>query len=338
MRRAFRLTRAAALLAGLVGVTSSSAPAGEPPKTEEAACRVPALIVEEDPGLLAISDGVRRGLEEANLPRICRRRVEPDDTANWGLAAAEVAAEKAPFAVVFGRRAAARWIAAPHSTRTPTVYVDVATMAAGRPSPPAIEPPVPAAVVRAETPVEKWGKTLRDLLPGRPQLVVRIAWEAETAEAGAWRREVAEAAGLTLRVGVPEAGGFDAILDVSCGLGETPMPFETSLAEARARRIPLLSTDRSKFGRGAAVVLVPDHALLGRVAAEAARRLTAGEGIARPLAMSVTSLEVWVDLEAADAEGLKPPLPFLAAADRLRRGLGLDAKDAAGAAPAAGGR
>ena len=337
MRRLPRRAAALALTALLSGVASPAAPAGEPDRTEESACRVPALIVEEDPGLLAVYDGVRIGLEDANLPRICRRRVEPDDAANWGLAAAEVAAEKAPFAVVFGRRAAARWIAAPHSTRTPTVYVDVATLASGRPSPPALEPPVPAAVVRAETPVEDWGKAIRGLLPARPQPVVRIAWEAETAEAGRWRREVAEAAGLTLRVGLPEAGGFDAILDVACGLGETRTPFETALAEARARRIPLLSTDRAKFGRGAAVVLVPDHALLGRVAAEAARRIAGGEGVAHPLAMSVRSLEVWVDLEAADAEGLKPPLPFLAAADRLRRGLGAE-KDSGGAAPAVPGR
>jgi hypothetical protein len=315
-------------MAALLG-TSQRPAAGEPP-TEGTACRVPALKAEDDSGLLATYDGVRLGLEEANLPRICWRPVAPDDAAGWGRVAAEIAADRSAFAVVFGRRAAARWIAAPHAARTPTVYVDVATVAAGRASPPALEPPVPSAVVRAETPVERWGKTVRDLLPARPRPVVRIAWSDETAEAGAWRRGVAEATGLTLRMGAPDEAGFDAILDVACGLGETRTSFETSVAQARARRIPLLSTDRSKFGRGAAVVLVPDHALLGRVAAEAARRLAAGEGVSRPLALSVTSLEVWVDLEAADAEGLKPPLPFLARADRLRRGLVGDTPEPAG--------
>lgn len=286
------------------------------------ACAVPAFLLDDDPSLLSAYDGLRRGLEDAHLPRVCIRRVESDDDAGWSKALATVAAERPAFVVAFGRRAGARVAAGPlpgASGRIPCVYVDAAGSVAGRALPAIPDPPAPCAVVRAEPAFEGFGRVLRGLFPGRPQPTVVLPWTAESPEAATWRRAAAAAAGLELRLGTEGTAGADAFLDWSPGLGETALPFEDMLREARALRLPLLSADRNRFGRGAAVVHVPDFALLGRVAADACRRLGAGEGAGRPLRIAVLATETRVDLEAADAEGLVPPLPFLASADRLRR-------------------
>lgn len=286
------------------------------------ACAVPAFLVEDDPSLVSAYDGLRRGLEDAHLPRVCLRRVESDDDAGWAKVLAQVASERPAFVVAIGRRSVARVASSslPGPTgRIPCVYVDAATAIGGRAIPVLAEPPPPAAVVRAEPAFEGFGRVLRGLLPGRPQPTVVLRWTAETPEAAAWRRAAATAAGVDLRLSGEGAAGVDAFLDWTPGVGESVLPFEDVLREARALRIPLLSADRNRFGRGAAVVYVPDFALLGRVAADACRRVLAGEGADRPLRIAVVATETRVDLEAADAEGLVPPLPFLASADRLRR-------------------
>ena len=327
-----RAARGLLLWALLFALGQGSAPAGEPDESGTA-CRIPAFFADDDAGLARAYDGVRRGLEEASLPRICRRKVEPDDAGGWEKAAKEVSAEAPAFLVAFGRKAAARVLAAPFRRgegRIPAVYVDVAALVGDRAVPEALDPPAPCAVVRAEAAVEAWGRVVRELLPGRPQPGLRLPWTAESPEARSLRLLASAASGLDLRL-ARDGGGFDACFDWAPGVGETLEPFEATLAAARALRLPVLSADRARFGHGAAVVLVPDHALLGRVAAEAARRLADGEGADRPLRLVVRTTEVWVDLEAADEEGLKPPLAFLAAADRLR-------KAPAGAAPKEGGR
>ena len=286
------------------------------------ACAVPAFLVEDDPALVSAYDGLRRGLEDANLPRVCLRRLPSEDDAGWAKALAQVASERPAFVVVFGRRSGARVAAASLpglAGRIPCVYVDAATSVGGRALPAIPEPPLPAAVVRAVPSFEGFGRVLRSLLPGRPQPTVVLPWTAETPEASTWRKAAAAAAGIDLRLSGEGTTGADAFLDWSPGVGETVRPFEGVLREARALRIPLLSADRNRFGRGAAVVYVPDFALLGRIAADACRRLLVGEGADRALRIQVESTETRVDLEAADAEGLVPPLPFLASADRLRR-------------------
>jgi hypothetical protein len=175
---------------------------------------------------------------------------------------------------------------------------------------------------------EAWGRVLRDLLPGRPRPTVLVPWERETKEAAAWREAAGAEAGAAFRTRAEGGVAVDAILDLSPGLGEVPEAWDAVLGEARARRIPLLSAERARFRAGAAVVLVPDHALLGRVAADAGRRLLAGEGATEPLRLAVRTTRRWVDLEAADAEGLRPPLTFLAGADLLRRAAAGAAGDA----------
>jgi hypothetical protein len=310
-------------LAALGPALWAPARAEDPPREGSPACGIPAFVDEDDAGMrAAYDDGVRRGLEEANLPRVCLRRPERDDAEGWAALAKTVSAEAPPLVFAIGRRSAARVAAAPFArgaARIPCVYVDAVPVIGGRPTPPDLRPEVPAAVVRAHVGVEAWGKVLRDLLPGRPEPTALLPWESETPEAAAWRAAASAAAGVRLRTRREGAAAVDAILDLAPGLGERAEPFEAVLREATTLRIPLLSAERARFRAGAAVVLVPDHALLGRVAAEAGRRLLAGEGAAEPLRLVVRTTRTWVDLEAADAEGLKPPLTFLAAADLLRR-------------------
>src|SRR5262245_28802522 len=330
------MTRHAVLLLVAAALATAGRPARaeDPPREGSPDCLIPAFVDEDDAGMMfAYQDGVRRGLEEANLPRVCLRRPERDDAPGWERLAAKVSAEAPPLVFAFGRRSAARVRAAAFrrgTDRIPCVYVDAALVAGGRPSPADPDPPPPCAVVRAHVTLEAWGKALRDLLPARPQPAALLPWASETKEAAAWRHAAEEAAKVSFRTRKDGAAGADAILDVAPGLGEVLEPFDAVVREAKTLRLPLLSGDRARFRAGAAVVLVPDHALLGRVAAEAGRRIVAGEGDPVPLRLAVRTTRVWVDLDAADAEGLKPPLTFLAGADLLRR------VPAAGSTPEAG--
>lgn len=318
-------TAAARLAAlALAALLSAGAPArAEPPMEGSPDCGIPAFVDEGDGAMtLAYRNGLMTGLEKANLPRVCLRRPDRDDDESWAKVAATVSAESPPVVFAFGRRSIARVAAAPFlrgRERIPCVYVDVIATVGGTPSVPDPEPAAPAAVVRAHVTVEAWGKALRALLPGRPSLTVLLPWTAETPEAAAWRRAAASAAGLDLRTRRDTPPVVDAILDLPAHLGETAEDFEATRREAHALRLPLLSADPGKFPKGAAVALVPDCALLGRVAAEAGRRLAGGEGAGQPLKVVVRATRTLVDLDAADAEGLKPPLPFLAAADLLRK-------------------
>lgn len=315
-----RVARAAAAVAvavlGLVGAAGPRVSAEDAPGSS--ACVVP-VFVDDDATLRAAYDGLRLGLEEASLPRACRRAPPTADEGGWATVAREVVAEGAPFVVAMGPVSCARVAAAPFAGpagRLPCVYVDVA-LSAGRvvaPEPPRV--PLPCAVVRAEVGFERVGRVLRDLLPGRPVPAVRFPWVAPSPVAVTLRAGLEAAAGVRL-VDDPSVPP-DVVLDAPGG-GEGSEPFSASLARATSLRVPVVSLDRGRFGQGAAVVVVPDAPLLGRVAAEAARRLVGGEGRDEPLRLSTRATETWVDLEAAAAEGLDPPVPFLARADRLRR-------------------
>jgi hypothetical protein len=169
-----------------------AARAEDPPREGSPACGIPAFVDEDDAGMrAAYDDGVRRGLEEANLPRVCLGpRPERDDEEGWARLAAQVSLEAPPLVFAIGRRSAARVAAAPFrrgAGRIPCVYVDAAPAVDGRPTPADLRPPAPAAVVRAHVGIEVWGKVLRDLLPGRPDPTVLLPWESETREAAAWR-------------------------------------------------------------------------------------------------------------------------------------------------------
>ncbi|MFV1959711.1 MAG: hypothetical protein ACC662_09910, partial [Planctomycetota bacterium] len=180
------------------------------------------------------------------------------------------------------------------------------------------KPAAPAAAVRPRIRGSRVAAVLRglDLAPGRPR--GELTWPAETPALAREARLLASAAGFQL---VTEGSGKppDVLLHLTLREGEHPRPFAESVARARREQIPLLSDDRAHWRHGAAVLVLPDDALLGRVAAEAGRELLAA---AQPLllARDVGVAEVYLDLEAARAEGLEAPLRFLAGADHLRRG------------------
>jgi hypothetical protein len=185
------------------------------------------------------------------------------------------------------------------------VYVDTAFVGVGFSFPPAPEVPLPAAIVRAEVPLDRWREVIHGLLPEKKTPRVNVPW---TVPGG-----VERTAGLVDALRAALDVEFDAPIDL-----ELDWVFHARIAE-RSGPAPVLSNNRARFGRDACVVVAPDHGRLGRLAADAARRLRAGEGRVEPLRLSLRSAEVWVDLDALDRAGLSPPLPFLASADRLRR-------------------
>ena len=310
------------LLLALLLVRGAAVARGGDPAAGSAACGIPCFLDDDDEGLRLAYDGLRTGLEDASLPRVCLRRPAQDDVAGWERVAFEVSAERPPFVVALGRRVGAHVAAGAFTGkdgRLPCVYVDIATSVGGRALPALPAYPAPCAIVRSVVPVEAWGPVLRALLPGRPQPTVLLPWSAETKEAAALRREASRGGGFDARLASEGIAAPDAILDWFPSAGETVESFAATLARSRSLRAPLLCLDAASFGRGAAVALLPDASLLGRVAADAARRLADGERDPSQLRVTTTAVELCVDLDAADGEGLSPPLPFLAAAHRLRR-------------------
>ncbi len=110
----------------------------------------------------------------------------------------------------------------------------------------------------------------------------------------------------------------DLDLHLRWGRG-TPAPYVDAVKRARSTGKILVSDDRGRFGQGAIVTLVPRHDLLGRAAAEVARKLRADPKAKLP-PHAIKGFEVWVDLEAADEQGIALPLAFIAKADKLKRG------------------
>jgi len=304
----------ALLVLVLVPPASPGARAGE-----DEAFRSPlrAVLFEDDADLLRVYDGIRRGLEHAQLPRVSQEA--PFGAADAKARAAVLArleAHPPPLLFVLGREAALAL--EKRLPDVPRVFVDRAWEVNGEAQPPAPQPKAPAAVVRSRIRGSRVAALLRGLAlgPGRPRGA--LTWPATTPALREKARGLAAAAGFEL---VTEGGGEppDVLLHLRLREGERPRPFAESVARARRAHVPLLSDDRAHWRHGAAVLVLPDDALLGRVAAEAGRELLAA---GRPLLLSrdVEVAEVWLDLEAARAEGLEAPLPFLAGADHLRRG------------------
>jgi hypothetical protein len=317
MRRARAALLALAAAAGPTAgapVLSAEEPSGAP------ACVVPAFVPADDAGLWTTYDGVRRGLEEASLPRVCRHPV-PETTAALEEALRPARGAGTPIAFAVGRVAGERCAAAvrtlPPERRPFFVYVDVALVSDARAFPSDPDVPLPAAIVRAEVPLRRWRSVVEALIPSeggrRPALFLP---PAEPGSPSVSPDALAEALGVVL---APQAGAARALLDWDL-LGRRAAP------GGEAGR-PVLSSDRGRFGAGACALVVPDHLRLGRVAADAGRRLIRGsEGRAAPLRVGVPTSEVWVDLDACDRFGFSPPLRFLAGADRLRRGPVADAE------------
>ena len=167
-------------------------------------CAVPAFLDDDDATLLAAYDGLRRGFEEAHLPRVCRRRRDGNDDAAWARAALDVSGGGAPLVVAFGRALCDRVAALPFLRpdgrgRIPCVYVETtATTRLGALADRA-DPAPPCAVVRAESSIEAIAGVLRRLFPRRERPRVGLAWAADAARP--WRDALEAAGARTQRRG-----------------------------------------------------------------------------------------------------------------------------------------
>jgi hypothetical protein len=321
-------------LTALLGAPATRA---EPePKREGVTCRHWAVLLPEDAGQHRVYDGIRKGLELAQLERVCLKDVTDEEASFKDLVAWHATlAKPEPLLFAIGRRAGARLVAAGYEG--PGVLMSTEVTAQGEliAPEPALGPRM--ARVRAEVAAEVWGAALREMLGLESDATpkVDVAWAEErpgqareSLSRFAWAAGVkvpGQASGWLLGSmdDNPHSGDVDpspprALLHVRLGVGERLLPFEKAREEALRLKIPLLSDDPARFGSGAVLVIVPDHQRVGRTAAEAGRRLWRNEpdALAKPLV--VRSTEVWVDLVAAQAIGLEPPLTFLAAADRVR--------------------
>lgn len=294
-------------------------------------CGLHAFVDADDAGVLALYDGLRKGLELAQLPRVCRA----DPTAATGgtagfleRLAAQASVDRAAGRAIgpvfaIGDASADAIIAS--GTRLPRVLALERYTNARKPLRP-LPTVAGAAVVYADLGVESIGRLLRRLT-GSKRPAVAWAWDAKAFPTSAHTPVMAfaDAAHVHLKAATPDAG-IQALLHLRLGLGERVLSFEEALRLARSLGVPLISDDRGRFGQGAVITLVARHALVGRLAADAARRMRlAPDKALAPRA--VPGLEIWIDLKSADAQSLAVPLPLLARADRLKRG----ARPAAGA-------
>ncbi|MHC5009715.1 MAG: hypothetical protein ACYTG6_02065 [Planctomycetota bacterium] len=293
-------------------------------------CPIRALLAEDDAGLRRVYDGIRKGLEQAQLPRVCLDFLAPDDDDDAVLD--RLAADPPPLLFVLGSEASRRL--GGRLAEVPRVYVDTAWLLGTETRPEEPAPPAPAAVVRGVMSARRLGDLLLGLFPEHPwqesPMPVHVSWPLGSAAdtAGSPGSAFREDARLELRGLADERGGGRALLHLRLGGGARPASLQQVLARAealverereRARGLPLISDDLAHWRNGAAVLVLPDHRLLGRVAANAGRELLEDHG--RPvLHRTVHGMEVRVDLGAARAQGFEPPLPFLAGADVLRRG------------------
>lgn len=291
-------------------------------------CDLPALRFERDGRLLKIYDGLRRGLEKARLGRVCEERVEEAPAALDAFARGLVAEQERaaagkrpqPVAFAFGDKACAALVG--RATTVPRVFVVTRFTAGSTPLAPLPKPEGPGSVVYADMRMERLGEVIGRLV-GKRWARARLAWSAvpKTAETALERARDVSALALS-PVGIDlegHAGPAEVILHLRLGVGETLMPLAEAALLARKAGVPLVTDDPLRFRQGvAAVVITTQHDLVGRYAAEAARVLTR-HPTERLRARGVRSMQVWVDLDAVDRQGLSLPLPFLARANVIYR-------------------
>ena len=310
--------------------------ASPPPGGEEGTgtrCGLYAVVDEGDAGMLKIYDGLRKGLELAQLPRVCR---EPGLDSEEARAAFLLRVRKAGQLPVFaiGESAVAS-LGGPKPGIT-RVFAFERYTAEGRPL---LDLPVwdRLAIVYAALPAERVGAILRGLTRKKTVVVYRTPSKIPGSDAKERRlKAFAQAAGIRWSAGGGASGGAssrvssavssavsrkapDVVLHLRLHGTAPRVSFAAALALARKLHVPLVSDDRSRFGHGAVVTLVGRHDLVGKAAAEVARRLRQDPRLKIP-PYGLPGIDVWVDLGAADDQGCVMPLPFLARADRLERG------------------
>lgn len=317
--------RAAALVAALVllGGTARGPGAIAPPllaaQPEGTGCRHWAVLLPEDGSQHRVYDGIRKGLELAQLQRVCLKDLPAGAADVPAFVAGLAAVEPHPLVFAVGERAAAALVDA--GLAGPGVVVSSGTTRGGAPLVGLRTLPPGLWRIRGEIAAEAVGSTLREALGvARPR--VAFAWDGAPGPLPAGLLAVAErfAEGAGLERVALEATGArapQALLHLRLGLDEALLPFAAAREQALRLRVPLVGDDLARFGAGAALVLAPDPERLGRQAAEAGRRLWVGE--APPAeSLGVRDLRVAVDVDAAEAQGWSPPLSFLAKAHDLR--------------------
>ncbi|MGE0190791.1 MAG: hypothetical protein AB7T63_02010 [Planctomycetota bacterium] len=317
------LVRLFALLGLVATIVASAAPARGGDEAGSPACVHGAVIERGDAGAQALYEGIRLGLERARWQRVCEELPPPDQgpealVRRWRerFEAARARGDVEPWLFVVGEALPPVELAA--LAALPHVVARTGYAIAGEP----LDAAVPAAprrgVVRGLAEAAWVGERLRAWC-GRER--PRVLWRGAGAEATVTRfLAAAEVDVVGERTPGREGEGvvFDAVLHLR--LDAAPRaPFDQALAAARAGGAPLVSDDRGRFGDGAALVLVPDHDLIGRVTADVARRLALAEEDA-PRERAVSAMRTWIDLEACDRQGLDVPWGLLASTDRLRRG------------------
>ncbi|MDJ0974425.1 MAG: hypothetical protein QNJ98_08205 [Planctomycetota bacterium] len=292
-------------------------------------CDLHALRFETDARLLKMYDGLRRGLEKARLGRVCLAPAK-NEAASLDAFAETLRTEQAeagegkraqPIAFAFGDVAANALKA--RATDVPRVLVVTRYTAGGTPLVPLPKPTGPSSVIYADLQLERLGEVVTQLA-GASWPRIELAWRSTPEDAEAKLARAAEVAGLKgLGPASPEDADVPlaAVLHVRFGVGEEVLSFTQAARLAKKRGVPLITDDPIRFRQGVATVVVAaDHHLVGRYASEAARVLTRYPKEVLP-ARGVRTLRVLVDLDAADKQGHVLPLPFLARASELHRGI-----------------
>ncbi|MDA1196217.1 MAG: hypothetical protein O2894_13690, partial [Planctomycetota bacterium] len=188
-------------------------------------CDLHALVDADDAGLLSIYDGLRKGLELAQLPRVCRD--EPDESGVAGFVerrAAHAAPRREaglavePFFAVGDRSCGA---VAATGTDLPWVGALVRYTAERTPLQP-LPQPRRGAIVYAHLSLEQVGETLRAAL-GEGARSVRLATSVDEPLRAAWTK----ATGLAVE---PSAAGVAAVVDLRLDPAAAAPSFEEALA------------------------------------------------------------------------------------------------------------
>ena len=280
------------------------------------ACTYPALIADVDDGLQAIYEGIRLGLEKAALPRVCLEEAPGSKDAwsaferKWAPREADRQPGERP-PIVFGLGDSVVKALRPRMPDLPKVFAVERLATRGEPIP--SPPPIASrqALVVAQLDAERVGRIWARLVGGPPKTQIYKPPPGSMGPGPSLFFDFPLTAGARIDAEKPN------LVVHSRWYGPS---FAEALTQSRALRLPLVSDDRARFGQGATVVIFPDYGQVGRVAADLARRLDAGEALKKPV-RTLSGLRVWVDLEAADRAGVELPLAFLATADRLRPGI-----------------
>jgi hypothetical protein len=277
------------------------------PEEQAPGCKHWAVLLPEDAGQMRVYDGIRKGLELAQLERVCLKDLADTEEAFRGFVQEHAALpEPKPLVFVIGRRTCDHMLTAGFAG--PGVYVSEEWTAEGAML--RDEPPLPAGVgrARAELPVETLGQVLREALR-RERVVVGLEGSGAPGWSAAFTRLCAAA-----RLAALDATRPDAVLHLR--LGAMRPIGATSPSDGPPSAGCWVSDDVLHYGTGAAFVLCSDHERLGRAAAEVGRRLWRREPVREPIV--VRGVQVLVDLAACEAQGVNPPLTFLAGVDGLK--------------------